>query len=146
MSNFHNMVIGSDAFPDPLNIVLNIPFDKVTFRPDNTPYNLYDELSHINFWMSYYLALLRGENPRMPSSEVFYSPSNNVSEAEWQNEIKDLINGLKELDYLTDFDYDEERLVNWATVIIAHNAYHFGRIVLLRQQLCIWSSDLDSSW
>lgn len=32
------------------------------------------------------------------------------------------------------------------TVVAAHNAYHFGRIVTLRQLLGVWPSELGDSW
>ncbi len=148
MSNLHDVVIGMDAFPDPLDIVLNVPFDKVAVRPDNIGYSLYDEICHINFWLDHFLAILRGEDPRWPplNDDDTSSINSEVREEDWVLEIKTLIDGLKELDYLTDFDYDNKDLVDWATTIIAHNAYHYGRMVSLRKQLGIWPSNLNSAW
>jgi hypothetical protein len=43
--------------------------------------------------------------------------------------------------------FDAERTVaGELTVVASHNAYHFGRMVTLRQVLGIWSSDLGESW
>jgi hypothetical protein len=100
------------------------------------------------------LALIYGEPSPYPkhNSESF-PVKNELSEKEWHDLV---IKVLKDLQTAADLTRDEallnkdigsgvsarEELVSLA----AHNAYHFGRMVMLRQLLGIWSSKLGDTW
>jgi DinB superfamily len=154
MSSFQDVIISSRAFAKPINIIQTIPFDKVTLRPVNAPHSLYEELYHIDYWQSVSLAIVRGEKPPMPlhNSESF-PEKNEVSEKAWQALVIKVLGDLKTA---ADLTTNEEALAyviqpglttrDELTVLAAHNAYHFGRMVLLRQLLGIWSSDLGDTW
>jgi uncharacterized damage-inducible protein DinB len=154
MSALHDLIISSRAFAKPVNIIQNIPFDKATLRPSNAPHSLFEELYHLDYWQSVSLAIVRGENPPMPqhNSESF-PEKNEISEKDWQTLVTKVLNDLKTAADLSssqetlkrnlksDFTIQDE-----LTVMAAHNAYHFGRMVMLRQLLGIWSADLGDTW
>jgi DinB superfamily len=154
VSTLHDLITSSRAFAKPANIIQTIPFDKVTLRPTNAPHSLYEELHHIDYWQSVSLAIVRGEKPPMPlhNSESF-PEKNEVSEKAWQALVAKVLGDLKTA---ADLAKNEEALAyvirsgltarDELTVLAAHNAYHFGRMVLLRQLSGIWSSELGDTW
>jgi hypothetical protein len=153
MSTLPDLIISSRAFAKPVNIIQTIPFDKVTLRPSNAPHSLYEELYHIDYWQSVSLAITRGEKPPMPfhNSESFPG-KNEVSEKAWRALVDKVLSDLK---VAADLATNEEALANAIqpgltirdelTLLAAHNAYHFGRMVMLRQLLGIWPSDLGDT-
>jgi DinB superfamily len=154
MSSLQGLIISSRAFAKPVNIIETIPVDKATLRPNNAPHSLYEELYHIDYWQSISLAIMRGEKPPMPAhnSESF-PQKNGVSEADWQALVGKVLGDLKAAaDLSTNQKMLGHRLEpgltiqDELTVLAAHNAYHFGRMVLLRQLLGIWSADLGHTW
>jgi hypothetical protein len=154
MNTLQGLLTSSRAFAKPVNIIQTIPFDKVTLRPANAPHSLYEELYHLDYWQSVSLAIVRGENPPMPrhNSESF-PEKNEVSEKAWQALVTKVLGDLK---MAADFATDEEGAAHLIrpgltvrdelTVLATHNAYHFGRMVMLRQLLGIWSSQLGDTW
>ena len=94
------------------------------------------------------------KNRRCPlhNSESF-PEKNEVSEKAWQALVAKVLGDLKTA---ADLAKNEEALAyvirsgltarDELIVLAAHNAYHLGRMVLLRQLLGIWSSELGDTW
>jgi uncharacterized damage-inducible protein DinB len=155
VNSLQSIINSSGAFAKPINIIQTIPFDKVTLRPENVSHSLYEELWHIDYWLRFSLALIGGENPVMPahSADSFPSDNDSLSEADWQTLVTGVLEGLDKLAALSQDEtelvrqFNAEKTVQDEVIIIAaHNAYHFGRMVLLRQLLGIWSKDLGAVW
>jgi uncharacterized damage-inducible protein DinB len=155
MNALQNVLLTKTPFAKPENIIQHIPVDKATLHPDHVPHSLYEELWHIDYWMRFSLALIRGENPVVPAHSAESFPSDNaaLSEAAWQKLVEAVLEGLNTLAVMSqnetelDRTFDAEKTVRDELIIIAaHNAYHFGRMVMLRQLLGIWSSELGDTW
>ena len=158
MTALEQVLIAKAAFAKPENIIGGIAFKLSTVRPVNLPHSLYEELWHINYWLHFSLAMIRGENPSLPkhSSESFPIDNNSLSESSWQALLKQIREGLETASTLAQDETESsrkfhsersERTVAEELIVVAsHNAYHFGRMVALRQILGIWSTDLGDSW
>ena len=119
------------------------------------PHSLYEELWHIDYWLRFSLAMIRDEGPALPAhSSAAFPPDNaTLDEASW----RELLDRVREgLDTLAGLARDETVLARTfrpdrtvegeLTVVATHNAYHFGRMVTLRQLLGIWPAELGDSW
>jgi hypothetical protein len=87
------------------------------------------------------------------SSEAFPTDNATLSEVEWQKLVEGVLENLKAVATLADDEaeltriFREDRTVrDELAIIAAHNIYHFGRIVMLRQLLGIWSAGLGDTW
>jgi hypothetical protein len=150
-----HVLIANPPFAKPANILAGIPFELTTVRPSGFPHSFYEELWHLNFWLHFSLALINGEHPSVPthSSGSFPADNEHLSEHTWQALLRQVNEGLEMASSLAQNQselkraFDPERTVEDELIVIAsHNAYHFGRMVTLRQVLGIWSSDLGESW
>ncbi len=155
MNVLQNVLLTKTPFAKPANVIQNISVDKARLRPENAPHSLYEELWHIDYWMRFSLALIRKENPVVPAHSAESFPSNNatLSEASWQKLVEEVLENLNTFSVLSqnepelDKKFDAEKTVRDELIIVAaHNAYHFGRMVMLRQLLEIWSVDLGDTW
>ncbi len=155
MNSLQNVLIAKAAFAKPENIIGGIPLELATVRPHGLPHSLYEELWHIDYWLRFSLALIRGENPALPvhSAEAFPTDNETLNETAWQKLIEGVLEGLNTLAVMSQNEtelarkFDANKTVrDELTIIAAHNAYHFGRMVMLRQLLGIWSSDLGDTW
>ncbi len=68
-----------------------------------------------------------------------------ASKTEWNNLVKQCLKGIKEaIKIAGQTEFWDNPLASGDTVrerlskLAVHNAYHFGKIVMLRQQLGIW--------
>jgi uncharacterized damage-inducible protein DinB len=154
MNGLQSIINSSGAFAKPDNII-GIPFDKATLRPPSVTHSLYEELWHIDYWIRFSLAFIAGGNPAMPahSADSFPLDNDSLSEANWQKLMLRTREGLEQLTHLSQNESElarklspEKTVQDEVVVIAAHNAYHFGRMVMLRQLLGIWSSDLGEVW
>jgi hypothetical protein len=105
--------------------------------------------------LQFSLADIRGEHPTLPahSKEGFPNDNTNLSETTWQQLIDQVLEGLNAATSLAQDETELTRMFrpdrtvrDELTIIAAHNAYHFGRMVTLRQLLGIWSSELGDTW
>ncbi len=155
MNPLQNVLIGKAAFAKPENIMRDIPSGLATVRPHGLPHSLYEELWHLDYWLRFSLADIRGEQPTLPvhSAESFPTDNAGLSETEWQKLLDGVLENLNAAAALAD---DEKELMRTfrpgktvrdeLAIIAAHNAYHLGRMVTLRQLLGIWSSELGDTW
>jgi hypothetical protein len=155
MNALQSVLIAKAAFAKPKNIISGIPLELAIVRPHGLPHSLYEELWHINYWLQFSLADIRGERPTLPthSSEAFPTDNATLDEATWQNLVDEVLETLNAAAALADDETELNRMFRpdrtvqgEVAVIAAHNAYHFGRMVMLRQILGIWSSELGDTW
>lgn len=155
MNPLQNVLFGKAAFAKPENIITGIPLQFATVRPNGLPHSLYEELWHINYWLQFSLADIRGEQPKLPphSAEAFPTDKAGLNEVAWQNLVDGVLETLKAVAALADDDKELTRMFrpdktvrDELAIVAAHNAYHLGRMVTLRQLLGIWSSELGDSW
>jgi DinB superfamily len=155
VNSLQNVLIAKAAFAKPENIIGGIPLGLATVRPHGLPHSLYEELWHIDYWLRFSLADIRGEHPTLPahSKEGFPNDNATSSETAWQKLIDQVLEGLNAAASLAQDETELARMFrpdrtvrDELTIIAAHNAYHFGRMVMLRQLLGIWSSELGDTW
>jgi hypothetical protein len=155
MNILEHVLVAKPPFAKPANIMGGIPFELVTVRPSGFPHSFYEELWHLNYWLHFSLALIKGENPSVPkhSLEGFPVDNDRLSESSWQALLKQVGEGLEMASALAQNKSElsrkflPERTVEGELIVVAsHNAYHFGRMVALRQILGIWSPHLGDSW
>jgi uncharacterized damage-inducible protein DinB len=154
MSKFQGVLISNGAFAKPAQILQAIPFDKVVLRPHNVPHSLFEELYHLDYWQTFMLLEVQGKAVTYPehNSESFPA-TNTVNEQGWRDLVAKV---LAELQTAVDISKSEtittmktargEPAEDILVALVAHNAYHFGRMVMLRQLLGIWSSEMGDSW
>jgi DinB superfamily len=155
MNVLEHVLVAKPPFAKPANIMNGLPFELATARPTGFPHSFYEELWHLNYWLHFSLAQIRGENPSIPehSSGSFPVDNESLSENAWQALLQQVNEGLEMASSLTQNESELSRQfepgssVESELIIVGrHNAYHFGRMVALRQVLGIWSSDLGESW
>ena len=145
---------GKGAHVDPLASIEDLPTELAERRVDGFPHSIVDLVFHMNYWMNYELKRIRGQNPRYPehNSESFPSTHQN-----WDQLKRDLSWFLSEYAKLAESPPEElNREVESSTAtlaqqssqlnsveallwqMVAHNSYHAGQIVMIRQALHAW--------
>ena len=147
---------GKGAHADPLACVEDVSAELAARFVAGFPHSIGQLLFHINYWMSYELRRIRGERPVYPehSSESFPPADTPRDTQEWDRLKRDFSWLRAELAQLagssqTELDRQIEssregdktvagtlEAVLWQ--MVAHNSYHVGQIVVLRQALGAW--------
>ncbi len=115
-----------------------------------SPHTIFQILHHMIYWQDITLARLRGENPERPTSAAlgWQAPSGPEDASDWEAAVACLAEGLRgfegmlgdpELDLDAVPDAGRSETVREEVLMIqAHNGYHLGQIVMLRQELGAW--------
>lgn len=153
MNELAQALIGDSAAAPAAHILEGIPEDLAHRSIPLAPHSIYQEVWHIAFWQQMTLDWIHGVETPFPASPSAGFPPERDRET-WDEVCRRFFAGLAEAAALAG---DEEKLrepircpsrpgspVRIMSVreqlesLAAHNAYHFGRIVLLRQ--------LNQSW
>ena len=155
VSELKEALAGDSAFTPVTHILEGLAEELVHKAPQGAPHSIYEELWHIAFWQEMTLDWIAGLETAYPASPRDAFPTAPDMEKEnWGQLCERFFAGLG---LAADAAEDEARwnvqvrctsrpgeLVRRMTVreqlesLAAHNAYHFGRIVLLRQLLGAW--------
>jgi len=115
-----------------------------------SPHTVFQILQHMTYWQDISLARLSGDPPPRPASASlgWTAPSAPEDESDWQAAIACFAEGLRSIEArVLDPRFDLAKLVQpdrgvtareELLMIQAHNSYHLGQIVLLRQELGAW--------
>ncbi len=114
-------------------------------RPPGAPHSLYEELWHTDFWQRLTLSVIEKRPIIFPEHAAESWPADNetLTDEVWHDLTQRFLNGLEEATELSGSQRLEESAGD-RTVreqlesIVAHNAYHIGRMVFLRQLLGLW--------
>lgn len=131
----------------PREHVVTVPVAYVGVQPSASHHSIYEELWHLTKWQTFVLRMVRGEAVRSDYREDAF-PDAQVPETEavWRALVAELEEAAR---LAGDTEALEVRLGDGLTVrerlelLAVHNAYHLGKIVLLRQLLGIWVPPLD---
>jgi len=154
MNELQRLIASNGAFTPPLRIMDAIPSESRGARPAGVTHSIAEELWHIVYWFDRFLAWTRRESLPYPvSADEGWRTLNVVTSEEWDflqsrfsrdlDEAIQLAAGSPRVLLAQETTCREpgrapltmyEALVN----IAVHNAYHFGRVVQLRQMLGIW--------
>lgn len=130
----------------PREHVVTVPFAYVGVQPGASHHSIFEELWHLTKWQTFVLQTARGEAARSNFKEDdFPEAQAPAGEEAWQVLVAEFLEGSEAAATLAG---DEEalavRLADGVTLrehlemLAVHNAYHLGKIVLLRQLLGVW--------
>lgn len=155
MSELEQVLVGDGAFTPPGRILEGVTEELAHRKLEGAPHSMYEELWHLAFWQQVSLDWIAGVETAYPASAGDGFPTVLDMEKEsWEELCARFLDGARKAG---DAALDAERLeapvrcpsrpgnpVRVMTVreqlenLAAHNAYHLGRIVLLRQLLGSW--------
>lgn len=155
MNELAQALIGESAHTAPANILDALPAELAHQKPPSCPRTIYEELWHLAFWQQMTLDWTSGIRTPYPASPSDPFPSDADATAEtWPQLRQRFLNGAQRAALIaTDTDRlglevhcpsrpgHPDRVMTVQDQLIslaAHNAYHFGRIVLMRQMLDSW--------
>jgi uncharacterized damage-inducible protein DinB len=148
-------LLGESAHAAPAKILEGLP-DELTHRAvPGAPHTVYQELWHIIFWQQITLDWISGIETPFPANTNEPFPSDEQTAAEpWSQLCRRFHGGAKQAAAIAN---DQSKLAikilcpsrpgnpvrvmsvqDQLISLAAHNAYHLGRIVLLRQLLGTW--------
>jgi uncharacterized damage-inducible protein DinB len=144
---------GKGAHADPIACVEDVSAEIAARQVPGFPHSIGQILFHMNYWMNYELRRIRGEKPKYPAhSAESFPASATLDAAAWDQLRRDFAWFLGEYEKLAQSSREEldrelysHREVKTANTVeavlwqmVAHNSYHVGQIVMLRQALGAW--------
>lgn len=146
MSALPQLLTGRGAFAPVRNILQGIELKQLGVRPDLAPHSIYEELWHLVYWQELLLAWARGEARVLPARAAESWPASQAPAdlAEARELVRRFLEGINAASRLASSDqldavvYERYTLRALLESLLAHNSYHLGRIVLLRQLIGIW--------
>lgn len=145
---------GKGAHVDPLASVEDLSPELAERRIEGFPHSVADLVFHMNYWMNYELKRIRGQNQHYPEHNAESFPS---ARQNWDQLKRDLSWFVSEFAKLAQSPPKElKREVEASTAaleqqssklnsveallwqMVAHNSYHTGQIVMIRQALQAW--------
>ena len=132
--------------------ILAVPFEHVGVRPVGASHNIYEELWHVVDWQNFVLLMAQGKAVRSDyEGESFPGVQTPEDEGAWEVLVAEFLAGSEKAVSLSgDVEALETRLADGFSVrerlglLAAHNAYHLGKIVSLRQLLGVWKPPRSS--
>jgi uncharacterized damage-inducible protein DinB len=154
-TNELTQVLGGDsAAAAPAVILAGISEDQVHRHIPLAPHTIFQELWHITFWQQVTLDWVRGIETPFPANAAAGFPSESTLSEGWDQLCKRFFDGNDEavavardparLNVLINCPSRPGQPTRTMTVreqlesLGAHNHYHFGRVVLLRQLIGAW--------
>lgn len=114
-------------------------------RPAGAPHSIFQLLNHLVYWQDWVIAWLDGKSPRVPkhASGSWPGEVGPAGKREWERAVKSFRKGLGTLERAVGAgDLAAQRKgssrMEMIRAIAAHNSYHLGQAVVLRQMLGVW--------
>jgi len=148
--------IGDSAHAPPSHILEALPEDLAHWRVAGATHTIYEELWHATYWQQVMLDRVNGQGAASPQHNAMSYPSpEQIREESWAGLCQRFLVGVQEAAEIADGKRgpkldavvlcpsasDAERSMTVREQLesfAAHNAYHFGRMVQLRQMLGSW--------
>ena len=155
MEELERALVADSAAAAPSHILEGLSNDLADSPVVCAPHTIYDEVWHVTFWQQVTLDWIAGTETPVPEHAALGFPSaeNRASET-WEQLCARFFAGLEQaaaaaretatLDHAIRCPSPSGKPVRVMSVrdqlisLAAHNAYHFGRVVLLRQMLGTW--------
>jgi len=155
MSELAEALVGESAYAAAAKIIEALPSELAQRKIAGAPHTIYQELWHLAFWQQITLDWISGVETAFPTNAADPFPTAASAAAEpWPSLCRRFFEGAQQA---ADSARERSRLavvircpsrpgepIRKMTVeeqlisLAAHNAYHLGRIVLLRQLLGAW--------
>jgi uncharacterized damage-inducible protein DinB len=147
---------GDSAHTPPSHVVESLTEDLVHRNAPGAPHTIYAEVWHAAFWQERTLDWVSGVETPSPEHNGLSFPSDQQAHAEpWKDLRRRFLSGAEKAAAIADSGTEKMQVVvrcpsppgkptRTMTVreqlesLAAHNAYHLGRVVLLRQILGSW--------
>ena len=140
----HLFLVGE--FPEREHLLSGLTFEQVTARPEGASHSIYEELWHL---VGYQQSIIE---PGSVSTDVHYPVAAPASESQWHELVRKFLSGARAAAAL---GQSPERLAaevapgatmaDELSSVATHNAYHFGKIVALRQRMGAWPPAVESA-
>ncbi len=137
MNNLEHLFLVGE-FPERGRLLSELSLEQVTQRPDGASHSIYEELWHL---VGYQQSILEASDP----NGEFYPSAPPEHEDQWHELVSKFMDGARAAAAL---EQEPERLARevepGATLedelhsVAVHSAYHFGKIVALRQRIGAW--------
>jgi hypothetical protein len=130
--------------------VKDFPVEKAGTRPQGLPYSAWELLEHLRIAQEDILRFSQTADHASPKWPEGYWPANPApaSPGEWQKSVRAFEKDLAEFQALVEdpgqdlyraFPWgDGQTLLREAMLIVDHNAYHIGQLVLVRRLVGAW--------
>lgn len=155
MNELELALIGDSAAAPPAHILEGLDPDLVHRNLPGVPHTIYQELWHIVFWQQVTLEWIDSKETPFPAEPaVGFGSQVPVERESWQQLCRRFLDGSSKAAAITHDAAKLEQIVRCPArpgkparlmsvreqleSLAAHNAYHFGRIVLLRQLHGSW--------
>jgi len=155
MNELEQILAGESAHAAPKSTLEGLPAELAHRAVEGVPHTIYQELWHIAFWQQVTLDWILGIETPFPARPSDGFPSEaDIAREDWEQLRQRFFQGNQEAAWAAGDAEQLERLVRCPsrpgeptrTMTVreqleslgAHNGYHFGRIVLLRQLLGAW--------
>jgi uncharacterized damage-inducible protein DinB len=155
MNELEQALIGDSAAAPPDHILEGLDDESAQRRIPRAPHTIYEELWHLAFWQKVTLDWIEGvETPYPPNAALGFPSEADIKVESWSQLRQRFLDGARKAAAIT---HDANRLgqpircpsqpgkpVRTMSVreqlesLAAHNSYHLGRIVLLRQLSEAW--------
>ena len=155
MNELERVLVADAAAAAPEAIVAALPEAAAHRRIEGVPRTIYEELWHVAFWQQISVDWVSGiETPYPEHADKGFPAADDVAVESWETLRQRFLGTLREagdaacdvsrLDLLVRCPSAPGRHVRTMTIreqlvnLSAHNAYHLGRIVLMRQMMGLW--------
>ncbi|AXC09390.1 hypothetical protein ACPOL_0003 [Acidisarcina polymorpha] len=155
MNELERTLVGDSAAAPPAYILEDLDEDLAHRHAPGAPRSIYEELWHIVYWQQMTLEWISGkETPYPEQASISFPEEQDVKKEGWDDLRERFFDGVLKAAAATRDAHELEVVVRCPSPpgspvrtmtvreqlesLTAHNAYHFGRIVLLRQILGSW--------
>lgn len=145
----HLQILFTDSeYAEPKRILQGLKLEDVSKRLNDQGHSIYEELYHLVDWQDFMLWRIKNPDEEKSYSGNGYPPTQApASKAEWTGLVKQSLKGIKEAIKLAGQTKQWDVVLRGAedtvrerlSKLAVHNAYHFGKIVMLRQHLGVWN-------
>lgn len=141
---------GKNAHVDFETAIDNLTMEEAGAKPENFPYTIWELVEHIRIAQHDIVAFSQDPDYESPSWPDGYWPDSHKpkNKEEWEKTLKAIKRDHKKMvtiienqenDLLAPIPHgDGQTLFREAMLIVDHNAYHIGQIVLARRAMDIW--------
>jgi uncharacterized damage-inducible protein DinB len=155
MTELTQALIGDSAAAPPAHILEGLSDELAHQSLEFAPHTIYEELWHITFWQQVTLDWVNGIETEFPANpSAGFPQKGDVAVESWDQLRQRFFHGLEQAAAAANDESKQDRAVRCPSrpgnpvrimsvreqleSLAAHNAYHFGRIVLLRQLSQAW--------
>lgn len=138
-------ITGKGAHVETGDVFSGLDWKAAGVRRRSAPHSLYQLLNHMRYWQDWVVHWMDGKEPPIPkhAAESWPGRAAPASRREWGKAVTEFRRGLADLDRRSrDCDLlsgaSRKSRLEMLQTIGAHNSYHAGQAVLLRQLLGKW--------